>query len=713
MPDIIEPSGWSAFVANLKRFDKSKVNSTWMACRNAATVAIPLFIGNLVDRALGGVAVSTGALNVAYSDGRDPYRQRARRMLNWSILGAAAVFVGSASGEHHAAAIVITAIWAFMGGMCVAISQRAGDLGLNTLVTVIIFAARGALKPLYALETALLVLGGGLLQTGLALLFWPVRRYDPERRAVGSAYMSLAAEIDPSPGTPSITPLSLPTQQVQDVLNALGRDDDEEAARFRLLFDQADRIRISVFLLDRLRPDLASREAAETAGALAAAYIDELRQATSKLVRHVAECLLTGKVAAEESEELQHVEEVAHHACTMAGGNEPVVQEVTSAINALLGQLRAVVRLTAKVTPEGLEESARQEAAQPWRLQIASWIATLRANLDRRSPVFRHAVRLSVCLAIGDAIGRSISWQRSYWIPMTIAVVLKPDFTTTFSRGVLRLLGTFAGLALATALYRMFPTGPFLECALVFVFTFVLRLIGPANYGVFSVAISGLVVFELAAAGTPPGEVIALRALNTAVGGLLALLAYTVWPTWERRNIAELLAEMMDACREYFHAVIQRFGREDGQLKSEIDRRRREFRRLRSEAAAAVDRVVAEPGTSAEKASTLRSIMASSLSVFAAILGIEAGVKPEITHTTPEAFQKFSYDVEFLLYFLASSLRGSAAAVEGLPKLRDDHARMLKSRDAFSPNDQFVLIETDRLTTALNTLREHIVRVLR
>ena len=93
------------------------------------------------------------------------------------------------------------------------------------------------------------------------------------------------------------------------------------------------------------------------------------------------------------------------------------------------------------------------------------------------------------------------------------------------------------------------------------------------------------------------------------------------------------------------------------------------------------------------------------------ILGIEAGVNPDAQHSTPEAFQKFSHDVEFLLYFLASSLRGSPAA-GNLPKLRDDHARMMESRDAFSPHDQFVLIETDRLTTALNTLREHIVRFL-
>jgi uncharacterized membrane protein YccC len=442
------------------------------------------------------------------------------------------------------------------------------------------------------------------------------------------------------------------------------------------------------------------------------ACVDELRSATSKLIRHAAQCLLSGHVISEDAEEMKAVQEAARQSRTVCGSNGAVGDELTSAVNALVGQLRAMVRLSANVIPEGLEAAAATEAAKPWRWQAASWIATLRANLDWRSPVFRHAARLAICVAAADAIGRTISWQRSYWIPMTVAVVLKPDFSSTFSRGVLRLVGTLAGLALSTALYHLLPTGPFLECVLVFVFTYMLRLLGPANYGIFSVAISGLIVFELSAAGTPPGQVVMLRALNTAAGGILALVAYALWPTWERRKVADVLADMMDACRVYFHAVVERFTRADEELKHEIDEKRREFRLIRSEAAASVNRAVAEPGIDPDKANALRSIMAASLSMFSAILGIEAGVQPQTTHTTPEAFRKFSNDVELLLYYLASALRGAETAATALPKLRDDHARMLESRDAFSSNDQFVLTETDRLTTALNTLREQVTRYL-
>ncbi len=64
---------------------------------------------------------------------------------------------------------------------------------------------------------------------------------------------------------------------------------------------------------------------------------------------------------------------------------------------------------------------------------------------------------MSVCIAAAEWIERSIGWHRAYWLPMTVAVVLKPDFTATFSRGILRLLGTFAGLIVATALFHLLP----------------------------------------------------------------------------------------------------------------------------------------------------------------------------------------------------------------------------------------------------------------
>lgn len=692
----------TALWRTVTRLDRSKFNTRWMALRNATGVALPLAIGIAIGDPLGGVAITTGALNVAYSDGRDPYAQRARRMLLWSFLGAFAVFLGSVTGKYNAPAIAMAAAWAFGAGLLVSVSTRAGDLGLNTLVTLIVFAARGAMSPKGALIAASLVLGGGLLQTLLALLFWPVRRYQPERRAIGHVYRDLAKEVDPRTDILAKSPLDKPSQEVQDTLSALGQDHSVEGERFRLLFDQADRLRFSIYLVGRLRPEL-PKEMVET--------LDGLLELSSAILASVGECLIQGQPANEHSDLLGKLDALVK---TVQSRKEdtgsPLAAEIASATDVLAGQLRLVVQLAGHTSESALEGLAEQDLALPWKLRVTSWMAILRANFDLRSGAFRHAIRLAVCVAAGDAIGRAITFERTYWLPMTIAVVLKPDFTTTFSRGLLRLIGTYAGLLLATLLYHGLPHSAFTQLVLMGVFTFFLRYVGPGNYGVFSIAISGLIVFLIAETGVPPAQVVVERFVNTSAGGVLALLAYMLWPTWERKQVSETMAEMLDACRGYFRAVAERFGRDEPELEAMLDRTRNEWRRARSNAEASVDRVAAEPGTSAQKLDCLTSMLASSHAFVHAVMGLEAGVLENPPHTPPEAFRVFANNVEFTLYFLAAALRGSPAAHQTLPKLRDDHRRLLAAREQFSPVDEFVLIETDRLTVSLNTLREQVLR---
>lgn len=706
------PSSRAALWHSLNHIDQSKINSRWIAFRNAMAVALPLGIGIALGNPLAGVAITTGALNVSYSDGTDPYAHRARRMLSWSVLGAVAVFTGSVTGRYHWAALLVAAAWAFVAGMCAAISNKAGDLGLNTLVALIVFAARGAMPLEGALVTAALVLGGGLLQTLFALLLWPVQRYEPERRALAKVYLDLARQLKPETDELLAGPLTPPSQQVQDTLAALGKDHTVEGERFRLLFDQADRIRMSAFTVSRLRPEL--KHAQRQNGGPeqnSSQAIDELLETSSKLLMYIGQCLTSGRCAEEEKSVVDELEKLVEAALGREG-TSVLAQETGGAFDVLVGQLRAAAELANNSTVQGLKGFAEREAAHPWRLQAASWIAILRANLDTRSMFFRHAVRLAACVAVADAIGRAISWERSYWIPMTVAVILKPDFTTTISRGVLRLVGTFAGLVFATILYHALPESAWRQLILVGGFTYLLRWMGPANYGVFSFAVSGLIVFLIAATGIAPAEVVVLRGLNTVAGGVLALIAYAVWPTWARATVSEAIAEMLDASRLYMQALFERFTNSDPSAEDALNRRRDDWRRSRSNAEASVDRVSSEPGITAEKLTCLTSILASSHALMYAFIGLEAGVLQAPVQTPSTEFAKFTQDVEFTLYFLSEALRGSPAAVDTLPKLREDHRRMVETRNAFSPTDQFVLIETDRVTVSLNTLREQVMKCL-
>jgi uncharacterized membrane protein YccC len=688
--------------------DRGKINDWWMALRNALAVAVPLAVGIEMGNSLAAVALAIGALNVSYTDGHDPYWQRARRMLWWSLLSGVAVFIGTLTGEYHWGAVLVAAAWAFAAGMMMGISTRAGDLGLNTLVTVVVFAARGATTPIGALYSGLLVFAGGCIQTLLAVLFWPLRRTKPQMLAVGKAFYDLAQEVDPDVETVPFAPIRVASSQLDDTLNALGSDHSVEAERLRLMFDQADRLRLSIYLVKRLRDELGEGDSqrSELEGD-AADDLDHFLKGTASLLAAVGDLLQTEKTPADFAALRQGLVRLVEHA--QARKHEPALklgEKIAAALDVVVGQLRLVVQLANNSTEQGEAEFRKSLRSKPWKLRTAHWRATMRANLNWNSPVFRHALRLSLCVATADVIQRGINWQRAYWIPMTAAVVLKPDFTTTFSRGTLRLLGTIAGVLLATIVYIALPQSGWTQLLMVGVYAFFLRCLGPANYGVFTVAISGLIVFLLAATGVSPGDVIVARTLNTIAGGLLALAAYAVWPTWEKNTISDSLADMLDAVRLYFRAVGEQFQHPE----TSADQERNNWRLRRTEAETSADRVSSEPGFSRAKIDCLRSILASSHSLVHAVMGLEAGLVQSVPKTPPEAFQTFSKDVDFTLYFLANALRGSVFANKTLPQLREDYRRLLEARDAFSPVDEYVLIETDRLTVSLNTLREQVAR---
>ncbi len=112
------------------------------AARNTIGVVVPLMAGYWMGSMPAGLIISSGALNVCFTDGDDPYRQRARRMLLGTFLVGLAVLTGTLSGHDAVAAIAVAGTWAFVAGMMVAISQAATDMGVTTLVTLIVYSAQ-------------------------------------------------------------------------------------------------------------------------------------------------------------------------------------------------------------------------------------------------------------------------------------------------------------------------------------------------------------------------------------------------------------------------------------------------------------------------------------------------------------------------------------------------------------------------------------------
>jgi uncharacterized membrane protein YccC len=703
-----KPSAWAAVWQNVISFQADKV-SPWMALRNAAGTAIPLAAGAATGAISSGVIMSMGALNVAFSDSSEPYAQRGGRMLRASIVVAVAVFAGALSGRNTLTSVAVATVWAFATGMLVSLGQAAADIGAMSLVVLVVFAAQ-PMPPEKAALAGLLAFAGGLLQTLLAVVLWPIRRYDPERRALADLYLELArAAASPVTATDA-PPASAQSIQAQAAIAALEQNHSVEAERYRMLLSQAERIRLSLLALARLRIRIRREKHDSPVGEV----LDRCLAISSSLLGSIGNSLLAGKNVKPDPERLQELQNLAERLRETGQGGSPAVvamaQDARIQMDALAGQLRSALDLTPHTTPEGAVAFEQSEAKQPWRLRVSGRMATLRANLTLKSAACRHAVRLAACIAVGDGLVRGLDWPRPYWVPMTIAIVLKPDFSATFSRGVLRLAGTLAGLGVATGLFHLLSPGIGMQVALITVMVFIMRCFGAANYGILVAAVTAYVVLLFAMLGIAPKGVMVARGINTVLGGAIALLAYWIWPTWERTQVAESMAQMLDAYRNYFRTIRESYLRGDGSLASELDRTRSAGRLARSNVEASIDRSTAEPGSSAESVYLLSGMLASSRRLAHAMMALEAGLAHSDPAPARPAFRTLADHIELTLYHLAAALRGSPLKRSDLPDLREDHHALVRSADSLGDRYALVNVETDRITNSLNTLTEQVLR---
>src|SRR5438477_5011543 len=480
--------------------DRSKINVR-QALRNTAGVVAPLIVGYATGMPRGGLAMASGALNVSYSDGSDPYAARAKRMLASTAWCSTAVLLGGLTAHSNARAVVVATLWAFTAGMLVSLGTTAADVGVISMVVLLVYSAQ-PLSPAQALQAAGLALSGGLLQIALSVALWPVRRYEPERRALAALYFELArVATRPSEAT-AAPPATREIALAHNAISNLATDLALTALRYRSLLSQAERIRLSLATLARLR----SRLAREDASHPAIEILDQFRENAGVLLNAIANGLASGKMMKTCADRLALGMALAGQLGLgetqgRQSFSNAVVRDAKFQADALGGQLRAAMDLARNTTPAGAAEFEKREALQPLWMRFTSRIATLAANLNLRSAAFRHAVRLTICVALGDSFGRIVHPYRAYWIPMTIVLVLKPEFAVTFSRGILRIFGTLAGLLLATALFHFLPIHTATEIALIAVFTFLMRWVGPANYGIFGVAVSALIVSLISITG--------------------------------------------------------------------------------------------------------------------------------------------------------------------------------------------------------------------
>ena len=162
-----------------------------------------------------------------------------------------------------------------------------------------------------------------------------------------------------------------------------------------------------------------------------------------------------------------------------------------------------------------------------------------------------------VCVGVAALASEVLPLQRSYWVVLTVAIVLKPDNGSVFARALQRGIGTIAGVVLGAVILAAVPYGPWL------LFPMAVLAAGQPygrlrNFGLgatFMTPVVVLLIDLLAPAGWRLPEE---RLVDTLLGcAIVLLVGYVPWPSsWHSHLPRQFAATLRDICRFVAAALI-------------------------------------------------------------------------------------------------------------------------------------------------------------
>ncbi|SIS97496.1 FUSC family protein [Alicyclobacillus vulcanalis] len=556
--------------------------------RNGVGILLPLVWGLESQHLLSGIGVAVGALVAGFAGNAGTARRRLRTMAFATAWMTCTTFIGALAGHSHVLIVLLTALFGWISGMMLGVSQASGQVGLlATNALILISTSPQSLSG--ALYRASLVACGGLLQTALMLAVDLATPQSAEAQSVAKVYRKLAA-FSTTPVRQTDLELAASLVEASDLLKDSYMPKRHRSRLYRLL-DGAEQLRMyAVALAEIARARAYAQELGD-----AAVAADILRQCApifGAVAQHLWLIVRGDRRAQPLFYILERASEELSDIARLGGGAQE--REATAAHVAAMAQ--SLMALKADLA-DPARASLPQEALEPPMSKIKHAWQSFQSHLTWHSAIFRHAGRAAMALGIGEALAFLMPWPHGYWVPLTANIILRPDFTSTFTRGIARVLGTMGGLVLATALLIAVPdrTGVFASACIV-VFGALMYMCVTYNYALFSCALTALMVvllsfFERQA----PIPTMADRLLATLVGSALAMLIYLAWPTWQHQQVHRALAEAVEREQDYYRGVLRVLAEGGKGSPRRLARERQAVRLSRTNAAGLVRQVLAEP----------------------------------------------------------------------------------------------------------------------
>jgi uncharacterized membrane protein YccC len=280
-----------------------------------------------------------------------------------------------------------------------------------------------------------------------------------------------------------------------------------------------------------------------------------------------------------------------------------VVDKLTESplVRALLLHLQALKSLMSSQQPAFERKLGAPKANE-------GFIATLQPHFSFSSPPLRYALRLATTMACGLLVADVFALDKSYWILLTILLVMQTGYLLTKTMISQRVIGTLAGVSLALILVQVAADGRVLLSLCLFLAFFSFCMI----FFHKTLAISGvtaLVVLGYQLAFGSGQDVIFVRLVDSLIGCALAFASnILLWPQWNGGGIKRLIKETLYAQEDILVLCIRALADKDIRFE-QLTRRRLRLYTAQNNLLASYQQMLREPQHTREYVDSLERVL--------------------------------------------------------------------------------------------------------
>lgn len=519
-----------------------------------------------------GIAISLGALGTSIPDNPGPPDHRRNAMLiTIGLCFIMAVVTGLLTPYTWALALLI-AVSCFVFSMLNIFGARAASVGVSVLVIMIL----GIDTQLTWQETLLYasyILAGGVWYFLLSIISQGLLPYRAAEQTLGECIFEVAGfvrikaafydeETDIEATYKKVLDQQVVVNQqqenVRDILfrtRKLLRDTSPNGRKLLLTFvdlvDLYEQINATHYKYEHIREQFAGKQILPLFHQIIIQFAEELEHIGEGLHNHQPVkaihdflprlTVIKSKIDIAEKE----------------GTNVVVLKRILINLRNIAYRLHRIYEFETKAI--ALPEARSKELTRFVDSQLVDW-SLFRANLSLTSNHFRHALRVAIVCVVAFVFTLTVSeGPHSYWILLTIIVILKPGYSLTKQRNIERIIGTVIGGIIGLLVLTFFPTDAarfgFLVFFMLLSYSFI-RI----KYVVSVLFMTPYILIVFSFTTTYNDATVAWeRIIDTFIGAMAAILgSYFVFPSWESYQLKTAVVDMLQSNVNYLTKIVER-----------------------------------------------------------------------------------------------------------------------------------------------------------